>query len=252
MNGTWSDDGLAAEHTPEAIARRVSAATQHSYLGDGVLGAIDGTVTTFAVVAGSAGADLSPGVAIILGLANVFADGFSMAVGNYLSTRTEHELLEAVRRQEEEQIALIPSGEREEIRQIFAGKGFDGDLLDRVVDVITGDERRWVDTMLTEEHGLRLQSPSPTRAAVVTFTAFVVAGQMPLFPMYMGSLFALDWRFTISSILAALTFATIGALKGYVLGRSAIRAAVETLLIGGVAAAVAYFVGVLLKQVVPM
>ncbi|MBL8827572.1 MAG: VIT1/CCC1 transporter family protein, partial [Planctomycetaceae bacterium] len=160
MSDTWSDDRLAAQHTPEAIAARVSAATQHSYLGDGVLGAIDGTVTTFAVVAGSAGAELSAGVAIILGLANVFADGLSMAVGNYLSTRTEHELLESMRRDEETHIALIPGGEREEIRQIFAGKGFDGELLDRVVDVITGDERRWVDTMLTEEHGLRLQSPS--------------------------------------------------------------------------------------------
>lgn len=250
MSEVVSDDQLAASHTPEAIAQRVAAATEHSYLGDGVLGAIDGTVTTFAVVAGSAGAELSPGVAIILGLANVFADGFSMAVGNFLSTRTEHELLDAMRHDEEQHIALIPAGEREEIRQIFAGKGFEGELLDRVVDVITDDERRWVDTMLTEEHGLRLQSPSPWRAAITTFVAFVIAGQMPLVPLYLGNMLTVDRRFVVSSVLAASTFAAIGGLKGYVLGRSAIRAATETLLIGGVAAAVAYFVGVLLKQIV--
>ncbi|MBL8829549.1 MAG: VIT1/CCC1 transporter family protein, partial [Planctomycetaceae bacterium] len=91
---------------------------------------------------------------------------------------------------------------------------------------------------------------SATRAALVTFVAFVVAGQMPLVPLYLGHWLTVDQRFQLSSLLAAVTFAAIGALKGSVLGRSTWRAAFETLLIGGAAAAVAYFVGVFLKQIV--
>ncbi len=92
---------LDSEHTPAAIRRRLRAATAHSYLRDLVLGAIDGAVTTFAVVAGVAGAELPAGVALVLGFANLLADGFSMAAGNYLSTKTERQVVDRARRQEE-------------------------------------------------------------------------------------------------------------------------------------------------------
>ena len=91
----------------------------------------------------------------MLGLANVLADGLSMAVSNYLRARADGELLQRFRDMEEAHIDEIPEGEREEIRQIFAGKGFDGPILEQIVTVITKDRRRWVDTMLTEEWGLR-------------------------------------------------------------------------------------------------
>ena len=73
---------------------------------------------------------------------------------------------------EESHLDTIPDGEAEEIRQIFQQKGFDGDLLDRVVEVITADRKLWVETMLREEWGLSLVSVSPLKAALVTFTAF--------------------------------------------------------------------------------
>lgn len=233
-------------HTPHAIAERLEAATEHSYLRDFVLGAVDGTVTTFAVVSGVAGAQLAGSVAVILGFANLLADGFSMAAGNYLSTRADLQVVERARAIEEMHIERVPEGEREEIRQIFRSKGFDGDLLERVVDVITDDPRRWVDTMLTEEMGLQLEKPSPLRAAFSTFSAFVLAGFVPLIPFLMFS-FDGGHTFALSSVMTALTFVLIGTLKGLVVNRPWLPSSLETLLVGGAAAALSYAVGVLLR-----
>ena len=228
---------LDAQHTPEAIAARLSASTDHSYVGDAVLGAIDGTVTTFAIVAGARGADLGSGIALVLGLANVLADGFSMAVSNYLKAKADLQVVEHARRVEESHIEKIPDGEREEIRQIFLRKGFEGKVLDAAVDVITQDRRRWVDTMLMEELGLRLDPPRPLRAAITTFVAFLVAGLLPLLPLLAGR------AFLASAIATAATFFAIGAAKGRLLRTGAMRGGLETLLIGGGAALLAYAVG---------
>src|SRR6476469_519175 len=106
-----SGERLHREHTSEAIAQRLATAKNHSYLGDFVLGAVDGAVTTFAIVAGAAGAGLSNGVVIVLGLANVLADGFSMAARNFLRARADQQLLQRFRRLEETHIDRIPEGE---------------------------------------------------------------------------------------------------------------------------------------------
>jgi len=238
-----SHPDLSVDHTPRAVASRLAAATEHNYLGDFVLGAIDGTVTTFAVVCGVTGAGMETGVAIILGLANVLADGFSMAVSNFLRTKADREILEQARQTEERHIEAIPEGEREEIRQIFAGKGFGGEVLDEVVEVITRDRRRWVDTMLTEELGLRLETPSPWRAGLVTFSAFALAGMLPLSPLFLAGPLGPGWTFRISALVAAATFFLVGLGKGRSLNRSPLWAGVETLLIGGVAALLAYVAG---------
>ena len=241
-----SSKTLADQHTPSAIESRLAEATAHSYLGDFVLGAVDGTVTTFAVVSGVAGAGLEKEVAVILGLANLLADGFSMAVGNYLGTKSEVEVVERVRRSEERHIEEIPEGEREEIRQIFAAKGFSGPLLEEIVHVITQDRKQWVDTMLTEEFGLRLRSPSPVRAALATFSAFVLVGFLPLAPFVLPV--AEERTFLVSSVATAATFFLIGVAKGFVVHRSLMRSGLETFGIGCAAAAMAYGVGLLFGQ----
>jgi VIT1/CCC1 family predicted Fe2+/Mn2+ transporter len=234
---------LHRTHTQEAIAQRIQAAAHHSYLGDFVLGAVDGAVTTFAIVAGAAGAELSSGVALVLGAANVLADGFSMAASNFLKARSDHELVERFRRMEEMHIDHIPDAEREEIRQIFAAKGFERPVLDNIVDIITNDRKRWVDTMLTEEWGLRLSSPDPWRAGITTFIAFLAAGIVPLLPLMLALRQPVERTFVFSSLLTAITFFVIGYIRGKTVEYNPWRTGFETLLIGGSAAALAYFVG---------
>lgn len=230
-----------ADHRPEAIRRRLARGGGHDYIADAVLGGIDGCVTTFAVVAGATGGALSPLVVIILGFANLVADGFSMAVSNYHGTRSLRELVAQKRRTEERHIEQVPEGEREEIRQIFARKGFTGDTLERVVDTITANRRLWVDTMLTEEHGLQLEGPDPVRAGATTFAAFFVVGLVPLLP-YLAPL-AEASMFAASCVLTAAAFFGIGWAKGQRLQQPRLRSAWQTLWTGGVAAVLAYLVG---------
>ena len=241
-------DSLQSEHTNEEIARRLAAAKGHSYLGDFVLGAVDGAVTTFAIVAGAAGAGLSNGIVLVLGLANVLADGFSMAAGNFLRARSDQQLLERFRKMEEAHIDRIPEGEREEIRQIFRAKGFDGETLERVVQVITEDRQQWVNTMLTEEWGLRLEPPSPWRAGLATMAAFVLAGMVPLAPLLLYFNQRANESFTATAVLTGVTFFAIGAVRGRVANERPLNAGLETFLIGGSAAVVAFLVGRLLER----
>lgn len=239
---------LRIEHTPAAIASRLTSPLDRSYVGDGVLGAIDGAVTTFAIVAGSLGAGISSGIALALGFANVVADGFSMAAGNYLKAKADREILERARRQEEQHVDALPEGEREEVRQLFSRKGFEGAALEEAVDTITSDRKRWVETMLTEELGLPLESPVPFRAAGTTFLAFLAAGSIPLLPLGF-----LEGRtaFTVSAWFAGVVFLGIGLVKARIARASAARSAVETLLVGGGAALLAYLVGNATKDFVP-
>ncbi len=246
MSDTGPD--LRATHTPEAIRRRLAQPPRPSYLADAVLGGIDGCVTTLAIVAGSVGAGLAPGVAIVLGAANLLADGFSMAISNFESARTRLAFLEQARAEELEHVRELPDGEREEIRQIFARKGFEGQDLERAVAVITADRERWIETMLVEEHGLSLHPPRPWRSGLSTFAAFVAVGSLPLLPLVSGAL-AGEARFLASFAVSVLAFFGIGALKGAVAGGGPLRQGLATALSGSSAAMLAYAVGAVLRDV---
>lgn len=242
---------LEADHTVDAVRRRLAAPPPVSYLRDFVYGAIDGTVTTFAVVAGVEGASLSATIVIILGIANLAADGFSMAVSNFLGSRAVTQQRERARREEQRHIELVPEGEREEVRQLFATKGFAGDDLERIVDVITSDRELWITTMITEELGYGADAASPFRAAATTFAAFIAVGFLPLAP-FIYDLVApgeLPARFAWSALLTAVAFFIVGGLKSRFVDQSFWRAGLETFVVGGAAAVLAYALGSVLQGV---
>ena len=247
------DEQLEHSHDSEAIKERVTGKTQHSYLSDFVYGAIDGTVTTFAVVFGVAGAGLNAQIIVILGVANLLGDGFSMAAGNYLSTKTEEQLREKAREMERRHIRMVPDGEREEIRQVFAAKGFAGDDLERAVDIITSDENRWVDTMLVDELGIQLEGPSPIKAATTTFVAFCVVGFIPLVAFIGGFFISANSTamYVTSIFVTAVAFFIVGATKSLFVTQKWYRSGFETLAIGGIAALIAYLAGLAMSIAMP-
>lgn len=231
------------DHSAIAIRARLLDGARPSYLRDWVYGGIDGAITTFAVVAGVVGADLSVGIIMALGCANLLADGFSMAAANYAGTRSEHDERNRLTAIETSHIRTNPEGERLEIREIFRAKGFSGDDLDRVVEVISANEALWVEMMLAEEYDQPKSLRDPLTAAGVTFAAFVLAGIVPLTPYMLGFADATVWTMCLTGIV----FFVVGAWKSQWSMTHWTRAGAETFVIGGTAAAVAFGVGFLFR-----
>jgi VIT1/CCC1 family predicted Fe2+/Mn2+ transporter len=232
------------EHSPEAIHARLAAGPRRSYLRDWVYGGIDGSVTTFAVVAGVVGAHLASGVILIIGMANIIADGFSMAASNFLGTKAEHDEIKHLEAIENRHIDNFPEGEREEVRQIFEAKGFEGEDLRRVTESITSDRSRWVRTMLTEEYGLPQEVRSPWIAALCTFSAFMICGLPALVPFILD----LPRPLMLATLLVGCVFFAIGSLKSLWSTVSWWKSGLITLAVGSMAAGLAYLVGVLLRN----
>jgi vacuolar iron transporter family protein len=236
---------LEHEHTRDAIHRRLAAGPPHSYLRDWVYGGIDGIVTTFAIVSGVVGARLSPHIILILGTASLLADGFAMAAGDYLATNSEDEEFQQAAAIERKHIAAYPEGEREEVREILRNRGVPDRVLDETVASITANRDLWIRTMLRDEYGLPDSVRSPWRAAIATFTAFLICGLVPLVPFVAG----LSAAFPIACLVTALMFIAIGALKSRWSLRPWWYSGLVTLVIGGGAATVAYLIGAWLRGI---
>ena len=222
---------------------------QGQYIKSLVYGGLDGIITTFAVVAGVAGASLSSGIVLILGFANVFADGLSMAIGDFLSTRAENEYNNAERVREEWEVENLPEGERREMLELYQEKGIPADEARTIVDILQRHKKAWVDIMMVEELGIVEESESPLKHAFATFISFLVFGCLPL-AIYVVSIFAsgvLRSAFPISIAVTAATLFTLGALKVRITDKNWFLSGLEMLIVGGIAAAAAYGIGELLS-----
>jgi VIT1/CCC1 family predicted Fe2+/Mn2+ transporter len=246
-------EAAEAAHAHDHLERTLYETGRHSqHLADAVMGATDGIVTTFAVVAGAAGANLSSGVVLIMGFANLFADGLSMAVGNYLGARSQQDFWREERAREIWEIEQIPEAEREEIRRHYRHKGFEGEALERAVAIVTSDKERWLDELMREELGIREEKTAPLASGLVTFTAFFAAGLLPLLS-YAAAFFdanALPRAFPLSIALTALALFGVGAARCFITRGRWWKSGLEILGLGGAAALCAFGVGYLLRGLV--
>ena len=219
------------------------------YIGPIVYGGLDGIVTTFAVISGVAGAALSSNIVLILGLANLLADGVSMAIGSYLSSKSEREYFEREQRTEAWEIEHFPEGERTELYGLLREAGYPPDDAQELVRIQTQRPETWIKAMMAEEHGLLEADSSPVKRGFATFGAFVVAGSLPLLSYLLGLVFpmAANTAFLIATVLAAVALFVLGAARVLVTELRVFRSGLEMLLVGGFAASVAYAIGYLLR-----
>lgn len=247
----------AAAHDPQRIAQAVQTAQEEhggessQYLGQMVYGGLDGIVTTFAVVSGVVGAELGSSIILIMGLANLLADGFSMAIGAYLSTKSEKEVYQREKTRESWEIDHFPEGERAELIEIYRQRGYEEEEVQQLVAIQTRKRDRWVQAMMIDELGMLEDESSPLKNALATLAAFILAGAVPLL-IYLVGLFtpiASNTAFILAFVLSGAALFSLGAAKVLVTRLNPLRSGLEMLIVGGLAAGVAYVVGALLKGI---
>ena len=211
------------------------------YIKDIVYGANDGIVTTFAVVTAAVGAGFGTNVIIILGLANLFADGVSMGVSNYLGARSENSLYNKEQGREHLEVATIPQVEKREVADIFVSKGFSAIDAETMSTIISQNESFWVDFMMKYEIGMGEPTHGTEwKSASVTFLAFILAGTLPL----LSFLFASPQNmFTYSVWATGVAFFVVGSARSLFTEKNWFVSGVEMFLFGGLASGVSYAVG---------
>jgi vacuolar iron transporter family protein len=224
----------------------------YNWLPDFVYGGIDGAVTTFAVVAGVVGASLSTTIILILGFANLFADGFSMAIGKYLSDKSQRELYHKIREIEFRHLKEKTDHEIEEVRDILELYGFKGKDLARATKVITSNPEVWVDLMMKNEFKMPHENISPIKGAFATFISFALIGFIPLFIYTFSPIFNLSEKtaFIATSLATLSALFLVGMIKSRFSTRNWFVSGLETALIGGAAATIAYLIGYFLQSLI--
>lgn len=223
--------------TPHVEAHFTSSQTVR----DVVIGMADGLTVPFALAAGLSGAVASTDIIVVAGLAEIAAGGIAMGLGDYLAARTDAQHYEAERRREELEIVHLRARERHEIAQIFEGYGLSGKPLESVVNAITEDPHRWIEFMM--RHELGLERPDPVRAPVSAVTiggSYLLGGLVPLCAYF----FVRDVHDALAAsvMITGVTLLVFGAAKAGLTSVPILRGAFETLLVGGLAAGVAFSV----------
>lgn len=216
-----------------------------SGLSDIILGGQDGLVNVLGVVLGVAAASSDPHLVLVAGLAATFAESVSMGAVAYTSTLADADYYESERERELRHIEQAPRLEREEVCEIYAEKGFQGELLERIVDTITATPDVWVAVMMSEEHQLTpVDRRQAWKAALVVGFSAIVGSLIPLAPFAFLDVGA---SMVVSVFITALVLFGVGVYKARVTVGRPLRSGLEMALIGTLSALVGYAVGALLK-----
>merc|ERR1711871_1486408 len=222
----------------------------HSHAGDYiksiVFGGLDGIITTFSVVAGASGGNLSTAVILILGFSNLFSDGLSMGLGDTLSTMAENDHINHERSREEWEMETAPEAEIEEMIDLYVQRGMSKEDATGAITLMSKYKDFFVDVMMAEELGLSVPDPDdkPWVGGLITFASFVFFGLWPLLgylivPASAGQ----TWQFVCAILLTIFMLGILGAVKSQFSTYSWYRSAAETIFMGGLAAGSAFFIG---------
>jgi vacuolar iron transporter family protein len=232
------------------LADRITHVEPHikesNYIRDLVFGFGDGVNTSLGIVAGVGGAIIAADVVILAALIGMFTGAKAMAVQNYLAVKSQREILESEIKREEYEIENLPENERQEIRDIYREKGFEGEELDKVVKKITSNKDVWLKTMLTEELGLNLEIlGNPLKGALVMFGSFLLGGILPILPYFAvkAGLFSSTIAIVIAIAISVSSSFIVGAIKGRMAKKSWVRGGIEMAGLGTGIALIGYGIG---------
>ncbi|MGQ9588333.1 MAG: VIT1/CCC1 transporter family protein [Thermoplasmata archaeon] len=211
-----------------------------------VFGFNDGSISTLALLSGVTGGALARGQALIAGLSGVIAGAISMAIGAYISSKSEIEHHRSEIDRERREIETVPEIEREELRQIYMKKAqFTNDELEVVVGRITSDKKTWLDSMMKEELGLfEERFERPTKLALVMFAAFVARGMMPVAPFLLIE--ATQTGLVLAALVTFVSLFSIGVWKTTFTDKNRLLSGTEMVLVGIMATVIPYLIGDLL------
>jgi len=227
-------------------------ATFAEYFKEVIYGGIDGIVTTFAVVAGFAGAALSGdavvqlsfAVVLLFGLANLFADAASMGLGNFLSVRSEKDLYAVEREKQRQLLVSQPQLELTDTVRIMQEQGFGSGSAATLAGIYQTNQAYWLDFMM--QHKSKLADPRDENeifTGLATFVSFMIFGAVPLLPFMLQSSGDPATTFLYSSVGTGVALVALGVLKWRVIGAKFVASLFEVVAVGGTAAVLAYFVG---------
>jgi VIT1/CCC1 family predicted Fe2+/Mn2+ transporter len=208
---------------------------------DVVIGMSDGLTVPFALAAGLSGTVASTHIVVTAGLAEIVAGSIAMGLGGYLAARSDAEHYASERARESKEVAEVPDVEMKEVFGVFRKYGLSDEQAAPIVEALRGRPDAWVDFMMRFELGL--EPPDPRRALKSALTiagAYVVGGFIPLAPyMVLGTARAALNASVLITVVALLIF---GYVKGRFTGARPARSALQTALIGGLAAAAAFLI----------
>jgi vacuolar iron transporter family protein len=219
---------------------------ESSHVRDIVFGFGDGINTSLGIVAGVGGALITADVVILASLIGMFTGAKAMAVQNYLAVKSQREILESEIKREEFEIQSMPVEERKEIENIYRAKGFEGELLAKIVEKITSNKEVWLKTMLTEELGLNLDIlGNPLKGAIVMFGSFLLGGILPILPYFAvkAGIISSTTAIGIAIVVSVLSSFIVGALKAHMAKKNLIKGGIEMAGLGTGIALVGYGIG---------